>query len=232
MILKNRAGSILYTLTVLTLFSCTSSGNEGHRLGAELFKGKYTENTLESFKATLSDDVSKSRKFHYYELDIRETSDGELIIYHDRYFSRLLLANTDANRRILAQSGFFFWKRYRVRSHSLNTVQDLELKNGERIPTLAEFLGVAEQNKIKERIFIELKEPLTREGMENLYYLLSLYRFEISLSVLMYPHVFGVLKKEHSDIIQLLYSKHIYFYEVKKPKNKNYIFDLQEDDNG
>jgi glycerophosphoryl diester phosphodiesterase len=91
-------------LLVLTLSACMSSNNQGHRLGADLFEKKYTENTLESIKAPLSEDFGKFWNFKYYELDIRETADAELILYHDRYFSKRLLADTDANKRILAIS--------------------------------------------------------------------------------------------------------------------------------
>ncbi|MDA3955996.1 hypothetical protein [Oceanispirochaeta sp.] len=69
-----------------------------------MFEKKYTENTLESIKAPLSEDFGKFWNFKYYELDIRETADAELILYHDRYFSKRLLADTDANKRILAIS--------------------------------------------------------------------------------------------------------------------------------
>jgi len=227
MTLRSRTGTVFYAVTVLVLAACSSTRNEGHRLGADRFDGAYTENTLESFKATLSDDFSKFKQFKYYELDIRETADAELVLYHDRYFSRRLLSESTDNKRVLALSGLSVWNRYRVRNQYFDTIRKLELKNGEQIPTLEEFLRVAEKYKVKERILVEMKEPLSRYGMEQLFYLLSLYRFELSLSVLMYPHVFRCIKKEHSDIIEALYNKQIYVFEVGKPKNRKYIFKLE-----
>ena len=54
-------------------------GNLGHRLGGDVLP--HAGNTLQCLRSARGLQVHK--KFRYWEFDVHETSDGELVVYHD-----------------------------------------------------------------------------------------------------------------------------------------------------
>ena len=57
-------------------------GNMGHRLGGDILP--HPENTLQCLNSAKGLQVHK--KFRYWEFDVNETKDGELIVYHNDSF--------------------------------------------------------------------------------------------------------------------------------------------------
>jgi len=57
-------------------------GNMGHRLGGDILP--HPENTLQCLKSAKG--LQSHKKFRYWEFDVNETKDGELIVFHDDSF--------------------------------------------------------------------------------------------------------------------------------------------------
>ncbi|MGJ8676582.1 MAG: glycerophosphodiester phosphodiesterase family protein [Akkermansiaceae bacterium] len=64
---------------LLSFFTVSVVANEGHRLGGDIYGD---DNTLKAFGQLLSKRLD-SKGFAYAEYDIRESSDGYLVSYHD-----------------------------------------------------------------------------------------------------------------------------------------------------
>lgn len=86
----------------------------GHRGAA----GLALENSRDSIKTALSYDMDG------IEFDVRRTSDGKLVVLHDRHTGRIATEKLYANRSTQAE------------------LQALILKNGQHIPTLEEVLDI------------------------------------------------------------------------------------------
>ena len=108
------------------------------------WKAKYPENTLKAFKMALTLDVDQ------LETDVRGTKDGELVLMHDATVDR----TTNGTGR--------------VEDLTLAQLRELDAGDGEKIPTLIEFMELVKDHPTI-TLDIELKEyPL--EGREALSY--------------------------------------------------------------
>ena len=116
----------------------------GHRGAA----GIKFENTLTSILEAIKAGVE------YIEIDVQETSDHKIIVFHDAYMDRLT-----------PKKGF-------VCEMTLNAIQSIKLNNGDSIPTLNDVIDLVKTHKAKllvevksENIFIKtltlLKEQLS-----------------------------------------------------------------------
>jgi glycerophosphoryl diester phosphodiesterase len=99
----------------------------GHRGAA----GVALENSRASLRAALDFDISG------VEFDVRRTKDHKLIVMHDRHTGRV------AN------------KKHVVKSLTFDELQNLELKNGQSVPTLEEALEIIGDKKV---IVIDIKD--------------------------------------------------------------------------
>ena len=72
-------------------------GNLGHRLGGDVLP--HAGNTLQCLRSARGLQVHK--KFRYWEFDVHESKDGELIVFHDDFITRdskaIQLHQLDAN---------------------------------------------------------------------------------------------------------------------------------------
>ena len=103
---------------------------------------KYPENTMSAFKAALDIGVDQ------IETDVRITKDGYLVLIHDNTVDR----TTNGKGR--------------VRDLTLNELKELDAGNGEKIPTLEEFMELVKDHPTM-TLDIELKEYPT-EGWEEI----------------------------------------------------------------
>lgn len=80
---------VLLALCLLFYYIATDPGDGiGHRVGAEGYDGKHFENTIEAFESLARRDAAGefddgTVHFPYYEIDVQETRDGELVLFHD-----------------------------------------------------------------------------------------------------------------------------------------------------
>ncbi|MCR4621869.1 MAG: hypothetical protein K5663_07270, partial [Clostridiales bacterium] len=105
---------------------------------------KYTENTMEAFRAAADLGVDQ------IETDVRLTKDGELVLIHDETLERV----TDGCGKVI--------------EYTLSELEKLKVKGAGRIPTLIEFLELFNDYPSL-TLDMELKEYPT-EGREALAY--------------------------------------------------------------
>lgn len=126
----------------------------GHRGAA----GLEFENTLTSFRKAIDLGIE------IIELDVWQTTDGELVVFHDAYLDRLTNATGLISER------------------SYDELQHIPLKNGDRIPTLDEVISLVKPLQVQ--LIVEVKDPKaiagTRQKLEgslpfSRYYIGSFY---------------------------------------------------------
>lgn len=123
--------------------------NLGHRLGKKSTTGR--ENTIERMRYNLKHQALPD--FKYWEFDINETNDGEIIVFHDRDFESYGLD-------------------HKVRGLKLRQIKDIF----PWIPTLGELLSDMGENNIIKPIRVEIKRLSTTKGRSRLFDQLMYYR--------------------------------------------------------
>lgn len=173
----------------LVAFQAMSMGskspkNLGHRLGSG--DGEYhssiPENSLSALRAAAlgvngETPIQYREDFLYYEFDVQETYDGELVLFHDSKLTRMLPdlgANADVYDELINSPEIqdrigdnnLKAKDLRVRHLTLEELQRLSLKdsNGEPVPTLDEFLYYAELYQVVKPVVSEIKLFVTDAG--------------------------------------------------------------------
>jgi glycerophosphoryl diester phosphodiesterase len=161
-------------LSLLTSISCAS--NIGHRVGAG-HRGYYKalpENSIVALKAALIGfdhyaPLQDRSDFIYVEFDLQETADGEIVLFHDKGFKRMLPNNSinrDAIELILSEpatikrmKGKNNYKNLQIKHLTLKQIQTLILAQTttERVPTLQYFLQKSLQWNIKKPMTFEIK---------------------------------------------------------------------------
>ncbi len=107
-----------------------------HRGGAAYFP----QNTIAAFKNAIEDGV-----VDWLEMDIQETKDGILIVYHDNNVSQL--------------------GEGQVGEYSLAEMQSFEISSGQRVPTFEEVIALAKEHDTN--IMPEAKNPAQYPGIEK-----------------------------------------------------------------
>jgi len=145
--------------------------NIGHRLGGDYFPS-LPENSLLVLETSLKGHEDESpivlhRDFKYAEFDIQETYDGELVVFHDKTFSRMLPSvgqNVEVYDSIIANIYQRIGKKIkakdiRMKYVTLEEAQSLQLRGaGEEFPpTLEEVLDLARDNQISKPLVVEIK---------------------------------------------------------------------------
>lgn len=156
------------------------------------WRSKYPENTLAAFRAALELGVDQ------IETDVRVTADGELVLIHDATVDRTTNAEGNVCDMTLAQ------------------LRELDAGNGEKIPTLVEFLELVKDHPTI-TLDIELKEYPT-EGREQLSYdvcdrtlkLIDAYGFTDRIVINTFS---GKLHEYVNDTYGDKYRQHVYYPE-------------------
>lgn len=158
--MKNLLLQVMLTVSIMA--------NVGHRLGGDIYP---PENTLVAYKKLLSnnqcDDALK-----YVELDVCETQDGEIIVFHDMTLSRVV-PKTPQNIEVLQGYDFDVVK---IKDLPLRILKKLDLGDGAKIPTLKEVLDVSIAHKLKKQMLIEIKYFHSDAARYDLINLVSSYR--------------------------------------------------------
>ena len=128
--------NILLLLFILFIGSCVSNNDVivvGHR-GA---MGHALENTIESVKKAIELNVDG------IEIDVFKSKNGEIVVYHDPFLSRL--SNSNAF----------------IEQISLDSIKNVELNGGLSIPTLKEVIDV-----VPEKIFLNIELKGSNTALE------------------------------------------------------------------
>jgi len=127
--------------------------NAGHRLGGDIIQS-LPENTLEVLNAAFLSNVHKHKTFKYWEFDVRETKDGELVVHHDRFIK----------------------PGKAIDKITFNEVRSYLLKKCCQIPTLAEVMNIFVEKKFKGKVVVETKLLLSDQGRQQFIDITESYR--------------------------------------------------------
>jgi len=135
--------------------------NKLHRLGG--VKG-YSENTLTALKDALKNKLQQDED-SYWEFDVGEAINS-LRVFHDwahKDISRMVKPNPDIPRFV------------KLQNLDSDDIDLLELRNGDKIPTVAEVLGDL-TGKVTRPVCIEIKYMYSTEGVNALIALAKNFR--------------------------------------------------------
>lgn len=113
------------------------------------------ENTIPAFK------LAAQKGFRYIECDVRETKDGALVISHDASLLRACGIGAAISTLTLKQ----------IRKYPIINGTGIEQYPNLKIPTLEEYLQICNQYKCTP--VIEVKTPITTQGINRLYHTIS-----------------------------------------------------------
>ena len=105
--------------------------------------------------------------YHFSECDLRETSDHEIVVFHDWDLGRMV-PDTEANRQALSIPKID--ETIELRDLSLAQIKKLRLAKDCQIPTLGELLQCAADLQLTKPLILEIKflhsEKARREVIE------------------------------------------------------------------
>ena len=161
--------------------------NLGHRLGGDVFE---PENTLHCYRRALRE-LQDDPKFHYAELDVQETRDGGLVVFHDTGSIKRLVPKSSRNRSVLRSLlKDTKFESIRIADLTVKQVQRLVLAKGARIPTLEEVLDASVRWKLEKPILIEIKSLRTDACRDRLLATVAPYRAKLAVDFLAFVDAF------------------------------------------
>lgn len=175
---------LLAALLLTLLLPMSAEGNLGHRLGGDVFK---PENTLVCYRKALAT-LQDRADFHYVELDVQETRDGGIVVFHDTRSIKRLVPRSPDNlavlRPVLKDRSFAS-----IRIADLTTAQvlQLQLAKGARIPTLEAVLKASVAWTLRKPMLIEVKSIRTDACRRALIELVAPYRARLTVDFLAFP---------------------------------------------
>ena len=147
--------------------------NLGHRGGKKHFED-LPENSLILLEhalkgGTYGKSIQHREDFMYLELDVQETLDGHLVVFHDRYLRRMI-PNSKENKKVyqsllsdiqfMKRTGYESkYKEFRVQDLTLEELKKFHLRDfpDQSIPTLEEYLSHARQFGLYKPLAIDVK---------------------------------------------------------------------------
>ena len=208
--LPNRLPIITVLITLLLLSSSSWAGNIGHRASGGERDGhpELPENSLIALQTALegkdgNEAIQFRDNFVYLEYDIRESYDGELVVFHDKTIRRMV-SNQGANKiaisEILTSEEFkqrkktkscipilsicfkrnVTYENLRIEDLTLAEIKRLRLKGeyDQEIPTYQEFLDAALQYELFKPMVVEIKQLRSDQARQQLLDRLVAFRHE------------------------------------------------------
>ena len=154
------------------------------------------ENTLKAFKNAINNE------YEGIELDIRKTKDNTIVVLHDKYINRTSNGNGNINKMTYKE----------VSKYNFGTK-----KYKSKIPTLKEII----KNINNTNIFIELKESIDKEELNNILKLNNTNKY----------YIMSFNKKYIDNLIGLKYNLGLINYVFNSMidyKNYNFILILED----
>lgn len=194
--MRNLYKDVALLFMLLALYSVSAEANMGHRAGAGP-KGHYKslpENSISALKASLIGfdqykAIQDQKKFVYMEFDLQETADGEVVLFHDEDFSRLLpnnAINREALADILANPAVRMrmggknprHEDLRIKHLTLEQLHTLTLGSSltEKVATLEEFLEKSLRWNIRKPMTFEIKKFHSDKGRMKLLKMVKEYK--------------------------------------------------------
>jgi len=199
-------------LLIVIMMGIIEAKNLGHRLGGDIYK---PENTLYSYKKAITN-LYKKEEFKNIEFDIRESKDGEIIVFHDSKIERIVPSskhNLNVLKRVLKKKKF---NDIRIKDLTAKEISKLLLKYNSTIPTLKDILDASEKWKIRKPIYIEIKSLHTDNTRYKLIDIASFYNKKLDISLVAFRKSFLTSFPFTERWIQLLQRKDLKVYQIDK----------------
>ncbi|MCA9321233.1 MAG: hypothetical protein KDB53_10890 [Planctomycetes bacterium] len=198
--------------------------NLGHRMGGDVYPPENTLHCYEIALAKLQDDPD----FHYVELDIQESGDGEIVVFHDTGSIHRMVPQSRHNLGVLRpNSKRTSFDEIRIRDLTLKQIQGLVLSEGAGIPTLKEVLDASVRWGLRKPMLIEIKSLRSDACRNQLLSLVAPYRKTLTIDFLAFP---GAFRSSFPDQVRwkaALKRSGFKVYTARKPKTKEH--DLASD---
>ena len=172
-------------LILLLITTNISAKNLGHRAGGgkKEFYSHLPENSLIALEQSLLE-LQFNKDFLYLEFDIQETKDGEVVIFHDKTFRRMIdrKQNKAALEKIAEENELSYLKSkmnlIRIHDVTYEQLQTLHLTDhpNQKIPTLEEFLELSKEIGLRKPMSVEIKYLYSTEVKERVIELLEQFR--------------------------------------------------------
>ena len=215
---------VLLPLLALLLSVPVGAQNLGHRMGGDVFK---PENTLYCYEKALAE-LQHSPEFHYVELDIQETKDGEIVVFHDTKSLRRLVPKSPENMAVLKPLlGVKKFTEIGISDLTLAQVQGLTLAENAKIPTLQMVLDASVRWKLRKPMLIEIKSLHTDTCRAQMISLVASYRDRLKVDFLAFPAAFRSAFPDPFRWKHALKKHDFRVYTARKPKTDR--FDLAGD---
>ena len=130
-------------------------------IASECFAGLYPQNTMSGFKHCVDTNVTG------IEFDVHLSADGHVVVQHDYFLNKRTTRDRTGNwleksgeplcKRRLSNLKTYDVGRYLADSAEANSHPDYQPIDGERIPTLEEFLAYHKEQSSTAELWIELK---------------------------------------------------------------------------
>jgi glycerophosphoryl diester phosphodiesterase len=198
--LSNTLHLITIASVLLLLSNSLCASNIGHRASGGESDGlpHLPENSLIALQTALTGEnggeaLQFRENFDYLEFDIRETFDGELVVFHDRDIKRMvdyqgtnqavideILADQEFQQRKKGKSCIpiikicfkrnVSYKNLRIEDLTLEEIKRLRLKgeHNQEIPTFQEFLDTALEHGLFKPMVVEIKYLATDQARQQL----------------------------------------------------------------
>ena len=208
----------LILLFLFTIYPTAFAQNLGHRLGGDIYP---PENTIYSLKQAITH-LQDKPDFIYAELDIRESKDGELIVFHDEKIMGEV-KTTAVNRSVIAKHlPNTRFEHVKLSDLTLTQIKELRLPNDQQIPTLLEIYEHAHELGLSKPLMVEIKELKSDKARSQLLKIAKDFDGKVSTMFMAFnghfqnsfpdKHRWGVMFKRAGYAM----------YTPKKPKNSEH----------
>ncbi len=201
----------------LTILAIANATNLGHRLGGDIYK---PENTLYVYKKALKT-LQNKKDFKYVEFDIRESKDGELIVFHDSKIDRIV-PKTKHNLNLLKNKNF---KNISIENLTAKTISKLILEHNAHIPTLEEVLQASVDWNLKKPIHVEIKALNTDKARMKLIKTVDKYTKKLDISFIAFSKHFYKSFPYPPRWIHLFQKYNLNFYQIGRHEFTRKSFD-------
>ena len=200
------------------------ANNLGHRMGGDIYK---PENTLYCYEKALKN-LQDNPNFLYVELDVQETKDGKIVVFHDTDSIKRLVPKSSHNRTILKDTlRKAEFDEVRIRDLTLSQITKLSLAKNARIPSLENVLRASLRWKLRKPMLIEIKSLRSDRCRNNLIELVSQFHGRLDVNFLAFHANFNRSFPDPLRWKPLFKRKGLKVYTAKKPKTD--AFDLTGD---
>ncbi|NHZ84338.1 MAG: hypothetical protein GWP19_00465 [Planctomycetia bacterium] len=157
--------------------------NIGHRLGGNMIN-EYPENTIECLQLFLGR-YSDDPHFSYLELDVQETKDSNLVIFHDNTIERIIPLDKFGNDTLLAKYINTKKESYNMIDFSKNELMNFKLdERNTHISNLEQILSFLDSINFNKEILVEIKLLKTDKSKQHLIDIIDKYNNNLKIKLM------------------------------------------------